>query len=111
MFSHGKITFNRLFVAHTLKLFSFHSKIDTWIKPKVLQRGNGEGETIHVIKSVLTEKLVDYRKNEIVKIFKSVPGCHVDFRSSFNGKREHCYKIPRNAVEQEILQTIDGCKC
>ena len=52
-----------------------------------------------------------YSTTNFTQVCREVDGANVDFRSDFgNGHRDLSIRIPRKAVNEEQLTTIDSCK-
>lgn len=94
---------------------SFHFKVGSWIKPCIKVRDSALGDAIHILKANLTDFLskagTPYSSTNLLQVCRAVNGANADFRSDFgNGKREASIKLPRQALHEDNLKTIDSCK-
>ena len=95
---------------------SFHFKVRNWIRPCVKVRDSALCDSaIHILRANLTDTLskagTPYSSTNLLQVCRVVNGANADFRSNFgNGKREASMKIPRQALDEDHLKAIDGCK-
>ena len=93
-------------------------QVGQFIKPSVILRGSqGQQAAMHIHKnsmlSLLKSNGTPYTSSTLSQILSDIEGATADFRTDFSGKghREMSVKLPRSAVPESKLRTIDACKC
>ncbi|XP_068723543.1 uncharacterized protein [Montipora capricornis] len=97
----------------TVEKTDTQEQVGSWIKPCVKVRDSALGDAIHILRANLTDFLsksgTPYSSTNLLQVCRAVNGANADFRSDFgNGKREASIKLPRQALHEDHLKTIDS---